>query len=94
MCNATRRGRTEALMQLRVKCINLDSVKSIIFTKLESSIFQRQAHMVYIGDTGGSVNLMTLKCSKLFPKSTLEEIPATKDNAVILKTYSNSNIEH
>ena len=41
---------------LRVKYINLDSVKSVIFTKLESSISQRQTKITYkIGPRAESI---------------------------------------
>ena len=37
---------------VRVKYIDLDSIKSIIFTDSESSTNQRQTHVVYNSDTG------------------------------------------
>ena len=43
---------------VRVKYINLDTIMSIIFTKLESS--KRQTHKVYKVDTGADGNLMPL----------------------------------
>ena len=49
---------------VRGKNINLGSVKSIIFTKLESSMSQRRAYIVYKVDTGANGNLMLLKMFK------------------------------
>ena len=62
-----------------VKYINLDSVRSVIFTELESSTSQRWIDVVYKVDTGADGNLRPLKIFKtLFPKSTGEELCSTK----------------
>ena len=41
-----------------VKYFNLDSIKSVIFTTLESSMSQRQTCIVYKIDIGADGNLM------------------------------------
>ena len=46
---------------VRVKYLNIDTIKSITFTKLESSTSQRQTCIVYIADTGADGNSMPLK---------------------------------
>ena len=73
---------------VRVKYIDLDSIKSIIFTDLEFSTDQRQTHVVYNADTVPNGKLMPLNISRC-PKSTLEELCATKHNSVVLKIYNN-----
>ena len=58
---------------VQIKYTNLDRVKSIIFTKLESSTSQRQSHIVNNVDTGANGNLIPLMLFKsLCPRSTIE----------------------
>ena len=55
---------------VRVKDINLNSLTSIIFTRLESSMSKRQVHIVYKIDWGADSNLEPLKIFQtLFPRS-------------------------
>ena len=55
---------------VRVKYINLDGVKSVIFTELKSATSQRRTRIVYKIDSGADGNPMPLKNLKtLFPKS-------------------------
>ena len=62
-----------------VKYINLNSVKFVIFTQLESTTSQRQTCIVYKVDTGAKGNLILLNIFKnLFPKSTMEELYTTQ----------------
>ena len=76
---------------VRIKCINLYSIKSVIFTKLESSKSQGQTCIVYKIDTGADGNLIKFKIFKnLFLKLTIEQL---SQNAVVIKTYNNSNTE-
>ena len=58
-----------------VKFINCDSVKPIIFTKLQSTKSQRQTKIAYkIGSEAGG-NLMPFRIFKcLFSKSTIESL--------------------
>ena len=63
----------------RVKYINLDSVKFVIFTKLESSMSQRQTKVTHKTESRMNDNLVLLKISKcLFPTSTIESLCTTK----------------
>ena len=82
---------------VRVKYINMDSIKSVIFTKLESTTRQRLTNTVYKVYTGANGNLMPLQILKnLFPKVTIEHFHATKkktNNNVALNTYNKSNRE-
>ena len=50
---------------VRVKYINLDSVKSVIFYKLESSISQKQTCIAYRINTGANGNLLLFKVFKI-----------------------------
>ena len=59
LCSEIRRT-GQSFDAVRVKYINLDSVKSDIFTKLESSMTQRWTHIVHKVDTGADGNLMPL----------------------------------
>ena len=62
-----------------VKSINLDSVKFVKITKLESKASQSWTQIVYKVDTGANGNLMLLNIFKtLFPRFTLNELYATK----------------
>ena len=48
-----------------VKYVNLDSMKLVIFTKLESSIIQRRIQITYRIDSGADGSLMTFKILKV-----------------------------
>ena len=62
-----------------VKYINLDSIKSIIFNKLESRTSQRQTKITSKIDCWADGNLMPFKILKcLFPKSAVESLCVTK----------------
>ena len=51
-----------------VKYLNYDSIKSIIFTKLESSTSQERVHITYKMDSRSDCNLMPFKIFKtVFP---------------------------
>ena len=64
---------------VRVKYINLDSGKSILFTKLKSSMSQRRTQIMYKINSGVDCNLMPLNIFKcIFPKSTVESLCSTK----------------
>ena len=64
---------------VRVKYINLDSVKSLIFTKLESSMSQIQTCKVYRIGIGADSNLMPLKIFKsLLPKVDIRAVTCHK----------------
>ena len=79
---------------VRVNYLNLDSIKSVLFTKLESSTSQRQNKMTYKIDFWADGNLMPFRIFKsLFLKVTIQLLSATKNNSAILKMYSTSNIE-
>ena len=51
---------------VRVEYINLDSIKSTTFTKLESGTGQRQRHLVYKADTGADGNFIPFKIFKIY----------------------------
>ena len=71
---------------VRVKYINLDSIKPVLFTKLESSTSQRLTKMTHKIDSRKDSNLMPFKKFKgLFPKTTIELLCATENNSVIFK---------
>ena len=56
---------------VRLKYVNLDSIKSVLFTKLESSTRQRQTKITYKINSRADGNLMPFKIFKcLFPKAT------------------------
>ena len=64
---------------VRVKYINLDCIKSVLLTKLESSTSQRQTKVTYKIDYGADDNLMPFKIFKyLFLKAMVESLHATK----------------
>ena len=55
---------------VKIKYLNLDNLKSVIFTKLESSTSQRRVYITYKIDAGANGNLMPFKNFKtFFPKS-------------------------
>ena len=71
---------------VRVKYINLSSINSIILTMFKSSMGQKQTQIVYKIKTGANGNVMPFKIFKnLFPKLALEQLHATRDNAMVLK---------
>ena len=49
--------------------------------------------ITYKIDAGADDNLMPFKIFKMFPETTIEALCATKNNWVMLKTHSQSNIE-
>ena len=68
---------------VRIKYINLNSIKSVLFTKAESSTSQKGTKITPKVDSGADGILMPFKISKsLFPKATKE----TKNNSAISKT--------
>ena len=52
----------------QVNYINLDNVKSVLFTKLESSTSQRQTKMTYKIESGADGNLMPFKINQKYLK--------------------------
>ena len=63
---------------LEIKYLNFDCIKSLTFTKLESSISQMRACITQKIDSGAHGNLMPFKIFKtLFPKSTIQALHAT-----------------
>ena len=55
---------------IRAKYINLSSIRSVLFTELESNTSQRQTKITYKINSGADENLMPFKIFKcLFPKS-------------------------
>ena len=79
---------------LNTRDLNFDNVKSVIFTKLESSTSQKQAHVMFKRDMGSNGNLMPFKVFKIpFPKSTLHALHTTKSSSVMLKTYNQLDIK-
>ena len=70
------------------------SVKSVIFTKLDSCTSQNRVAIAYKIDTGSDWNLMPFQiCKMLFLRSTMADLNATIDRSILLKTYNQSNIE-
>ena len=60
-------------------------------TKSESSKSQTQNHIVYKIHMEANSIIMAFKILKnLFPKSTLEQLHATRNHTVVLKMYNNS----
>ena len=69
---------------VRVKYINLNSVKSVLFTKLESNMSQRQIKLAYNVDSVMNGNHMPFqKFKSVFPKVTTESLCITENNSVI-----------
>ena len=53
---------------VNIKYLKFDNVKSVIFTKLESSTSQKQVHLAYMIDSGSNSNLKPFKiCRTVFP---------------------------
>ena len=74
--------------------LTFHSVKSAIFTRLESSSNQKRSKIAHKVDTGSNENLMTFRIFRtLFRKSIMVELNATIDKSVVLKTYNQSNKE-
>ena len=79
---------------VRITYVSLNSIKSVLFTKLESSTSQRQTKITYKIDSRAEGNLMPFKIFKrLFPKATMKSLHTSENNSVILKMHNNSNIE-
>ena len=77
-----------------MKSLKFHSMKSVIFTKLESSTNQKRAEIAYKIDTGSDENIMPFRFFRiLFPRSTMAELNATINRSIVLKAYIQSNIE-
>ena len=71
---------------VKIKHLNFDKVKSIIFTKLESDTLSKRASITYKIDSGSDGNLMPFNRFKtVFHKSTLTGIACHK------RTHRNKN---
>ena len=77
-----------------IKYINLNSVKYVFFTKLESSTCQKWTKITFKTYLWADGNHMSFKIFKYtFPKTTVESLCTTKNSLVILNMDNNSNIE-
>ena len=78
---------------VNIRYLNFESVRSVIFTKLESSTSQQRNQITYKINTESDGNLIPFRVFKtLFPKSTIADLHATKNSSVMLKTYNEPNI--
>ena len=81
---------------VRVKYINFNSIKFLLFTKLESNTSQRQANITYeiiSGVDSRTAISYHAKYSDTCFQNLKSMLHVTKNNWVILITYNNSNIE-
>ena len=74
---------------VEVKYINPDSMKSIIFIILESSMSQRGNHIIYKIALGANCNLVPLQIFKPFSHIKNRGVACNKNNMVVLNTYNN-----
>ena len=82
---------TQKLDLVKIKYLHFDSIKSVIFAKLESSTSQKGACITCKADSGADGNQMPLKIFDIFPK-TIDEMHA-QNKVVVLKTYNNLKTE-
>ena len=91
-CQTERGNNYRSFDLVNISYCNFDSVKLVIFTKLEASTSQSRAHLKYIIYTRSNDNLVPYNVFRiLFHKSTLAALRATKNYSVILK-YINTQV--
>ena len=76
-----------------INFFNVNSIYSVIVTKLKTSYSQNRALMQYNIDTSSDSNIKPYHIAKvLFPRARKEQLEATKTGELFLKTYNKTAI--
>ena len=79
---------------LNINASNFNSRHSVMVANINTSSNQAIIAMPYKVDTGSNGNLMSLPIyKKLFPRATREQLAATRNKNIKLKTYNSTTIK-